>query len=107
MLRGLRRAAAAAIALALATGGVTLGPVAYPAGYGGFGWGGWGGAQTAGGDQARGMGVFAAGAGAYNVHQTAEPTASTPTRHAVEPIHLRSTLEAGRINREKQANGIT
>jgi len=42
----------------------------YPGGYGGYGWGGWG-ASTIGGDYARGMGVFAAGAGAYNV-QSAE-----------------------------------
>lgn len=36
-------------------------------GYGGYGgWGGWGGGSTVGGDMARGMGVFAAGAGVYN-----------------------------------------
>lgn len=38
----------------------------YPGGYGAWGWGGWGGGATAGGDIARGMGMFAAGAGAYN-----------------------------------------
>ncbi len=39
----------------------------YPGGYGGYGWGGWGGGgQTPQGDYARGMGVFAAGAGYYN-----------------------------------------
>ena len=32
---------------------------------GDHGWGGWG-ASTVGGDMARGMGVFAAGAGIYN-----------------------------------------
>ena len=41
----------------------------YPGGYGG--WGGWGGGSTVQGDMARGMGVYAAGAGAYNV-QTAQ-----------------------------------
>lgn len=42
----------------------------YPGGYGG--WGGWGGGgATVGGNAARGMGVYAAGAGAYNV-QTAQ-----------------------------------
>ncbi|WP_165246854.1 hypothetical protein [Paludisphaera soli] len=41
----------------------------YPSGYGG--WGGWGGGSTVAGSQARGMGVYAAGAGAYN-EQTAE-----------------------------------
>lgn len=41
-------------------------------GYGGYGgWGGWGGSSTVGGDMARGMGVFAAGAGMYN-EQTAQ-----------------------------------
>ena len=46
----------------------------YPGGYGGYGWGGWGGGGggvTAEGDIARGMGVFAAGAGYYNLN-TAE-----------------------------------
>lgn len=38
----------------------------YPGGYGGYGWGGWG-ATTALGDEARGMGMFAAGAGQYNL----------------------------------------
>ncbi len=39
----------------------------YPGGgYGAFGWGGWGGAATPQGDMARGMGIFAAGAGTYN-----------------------------------------
>ncbi|MHC5541477.1 hypothetical protein ACYOEI_24925, partial [Singulisphaera rosea] len=42
----------------------------YPGGYGG--WGGWGGGgETVQGSVARGMGVYAAGAGAYNV-QTAQ-----------------------------------
>ncbi len=41
----------------------------YPGGYGG--WGGWGGGTTAAGSAARGMGVFAAGAGVYN-QQTAQ-----------------------------------
>ena len=43
---------------------------AYPGGYGGYGWGGWGMGGTVGGDYARGMGVYAAGAGIYN-QQTA------------------------------------
>lgn len=37
----------------------------YPYGYGNFGWGGWG-AGTVQGDMARGLGQFAAGAGALN-----------------------------------------
>jgi hypothetical protein len=39
-------------------------------GYGGMGWGGWGGVGTVGGEMARGLGAFAAGAGVYN-EQTA------------------------------------
>ncbi|AGA31079.1 hypothetical protein [Singulisphaera acidiphila] len=43
----------------------------YPGGYGGWGWGGWGGGVgTVQGDVARGLGVFAEGAGIYN-QQTA------------------------------------
>jgi hypothetical protein len=38
----------------------------YPPGYGGYGWGGWG--STPGGDIARGLGTYAAGAGAYNLN---------------------------------------
>lgn len=38
----------------------------YPGGFGDFGWAGWG-ASTVEGDIARGLGVFAAGLGSYNV----------------------------------------
>jgi hypothetical protein len=38
----------------------------FPGGFGDWGWGGWGGAATAAGDHARGMGVFAQGAGFYH-----------------------------------------
>jgi hypothetical protein len=41
---------------------------AYPGGFGGGGWGGWGGSATVLGDEARGMGIFAAGAGQYNLN---------------------------------------
>jgi hypothetical protein len=50
----------------------------YPAGYGGFGWGGWG-ATTAFGDQARGMGVFAAGLGQYNLKSATARAINTET----------------------------
>jgi len=42
----------------------------YPMGFGGFGWEGWG-VGTVAGDEARGLGMFAAGAGEYN-KKTAE-----------------------------------
>lgn len=47
--------------------------------YGGYGWGGWGGASTVGGDVARGMGVFAAGAGQYNVNTAQARSINTQT----------------------------
>lgn len=57
--------AAAALAGLLGLGGGTArAQWNYPGGYGG--WGGWG-ASTVGGDEARGLGVFAAGAGMYNL----------------------------------------
>jgi hypothetical protein len=48
----------------------------YPEGYGGFGWGGWGGGagSTVLGSAALGLGVFAQGAGQYNL-QTAQANA--------------------------------
>ena len=52
----------------LVAGAPARGQYRYPGGY--AGWNGWG-ASTVGGDAARGMGVFAAGAGSYN-EQTAE-----------------------------------
>lgn len=55
------------IAFAVASGGSTAkAQWGYPGGFGPFGWEGWG-ATTALGDEARGMGVFAAGLGQYNL----------------------------------------
>jgi hypothetical protein len=64
--RRLRWIAALVVALA-AQAGVARAQFGYvyPGGYGG--WGGWG-ATTVGGDWARGMGMFAAGVGQYNVN---------------------------------------
>lgn len=68
MLRGLRWAAVAAF-LSI-QGGAISAQYYYPPGYASAGWGGWGGGGGGGstvyGDQARGMGVFATGAGIYN-----------------------------------------
>jgi hypothetical protein len=57
-----------AAVLTLGTGVSAQAQFMYPGGYGGFGWGGWGGGETAYSAQARGMGVFAAGAGIYNLN---------------------------------------
>jgi len=73
MKRRYRWAATLALALAALQGASAQAQYGYyPRGYGGCGWGGWGGgAQTPQGNMARGMGVYAAGAGMYN-EQTAE-----------------------------------
>lgn len=71
MTRSLRILAALAVALAVGHGSAARAQWGYPGGYGGYGWGGWGGgASTVGGDMARGLGAYAAGAGYYN-QQTA------------------------------------
>ncbi len=64
-----RSITAGALVFALAVAHGTLAQAqffGYPGGFGGFGWEGWGGAHTHDGDLARGMGVYAAGAGFYN-----------------------------------------
>ncbi|MBY0396511.1 MAG: hypothetical protein K2X91_08595, partial [Thermoleophilia bacterium] len=62
------KAAALAALLALGAGASADAQFMYPGGYGAFGWGGWGGGETAYGSIARGMGVYAAGAGIYNLN---------------------------------------
>lgn len=63
--RGLSRAGLVAAVALIASGATARGQgYFYPPGFGG--WGGWG-ATTAFGDEARGMGMFAAGVGAYNL----------------------------------------
>lgn len=68
----------AAAAVALAAPGpearAQFGYGYYPSGYGSYGWGGWGTGGTVVGSNARGLGVFAAGAGSYN-RQTAAANA--------------------------------
>jgi hypothetical protein len=71
------------LAIALAMGHATTARAQYgyyPRGYGGYGWGGWGGgAQTPGGNMARGMGVYAAGAGVYNEQTAVARSINTDT----------------------------
>jgi hypothetical protein len=51
----------------------------FPGGFGDWGWGGWGGAATAEGDHARGLGVFAQGAGFYNKQTAVAESINTDT----------------------------
>lgn len=63
---------------------------AYPAGYGG--WGGWGGGTSAGGF-ARGMGVYAAGAGAYNQQTAAARSINANTAMQVNDYMYQVNLQ--------------
>jgi hypothetical protein len=100
MKRGLRWAAAAAVVLMI-QGGVARAQYTYPGGYGGYGWGGWGGGgATVGGDQARGMGVFAAGAGQYNQQTAVARSINAQTAMQWNEYLYQSSMEAGRIMRK-------
>ena len=67
----------------------------YPGGYGG--WGGWGAASTVGGSHAQGMGVFAAGAGAYN-----EQTAEARSINAQTSMQMSSYIRANQQQRDRE-----
>ena len=103
MLRLLMTRAAVAAAVVLATGGVARAQWDYPMGYDGFGWGGWMGGATAGGDEARGLGVLAAASGQYNLLTAQAEAINAETAMRWNEYIYQSTLEAGRINRARQA----
>jgi hypothetical protein len=76
----------------------------YPRGYGGYGWGGWGGgAQTPGGDLARGMGVYAAGAGVYNQQTAVARSINTDTVMRYNQYMYESDMEANRKYHARKA----
>ncbi len=70
-------AGALALALLSVPGSRAFAQWGYPVGYGGYGWGGWG--ATGQGDIARGMGVYAAGAGYYNKETAIAKSINTDT----------------------------
>jgi hypothetical protein len=74
----------------------------YPGGYGGYGWGGWGG-QTAQGDIARGMGVYAAGAGYYNQQTAVANSINNQTVMRWNQYVYESQKEANRLHHGKLA----
>ncbi|WZO99940.1 hypothetical protein EP7_001558 [Isosphaeraceae bacterium EP7] len=71
--------------------------------FGGYGWGGWGGASTAQGDYARGMGMFAEGAGIYN-----QQTAVANSINADTAMRFNQYLWESQqtLNQERQARVI-
>jgi hypothetical protein len=99
MKRVLRWAFMATLVMAI-QGGVSRAQYHYPGGYGGYGWGGWGGGATVGGDQARGMGVFAAGAGVYNQQTAVARSINAQTAMQWNEYIYQSSMEAGRIMRK-------
>jgi hypothetical protein len=99
-----------AIALGVAHGTSALAQYGYyPAGYGGNGWGGWGGAQTPQGNMARGMGVYAAGAGVYNQETAVARSINADTTMRFNEYIYESSREAARqhslmLSQDKAAN---
>jgi len=77
----------------------------YPPGYAGYGWNGWGGGGSGGstvqGDVARGMGMFAAGAGVYNEKSAVAASINTDTAMRWNQYMWQSQQEANRRYHEK------
>jgi hypothetical protein len=109
MMRHLVRITLVTLALTLAAD-AAFAQYRYPPGYGG--WGGWGGPATVGGSHAAGMGVFAAGAGAYN-EQTAEArsmnaqTAMQANEYMYQSQQRRNATYQKKLAQEKQLNEET
>jgi hypothetical protein len=75
----------------------------YPGGFGGWGWGGWGGGSTPQGDMAMGLGMFAMGAGMYNEKTAVADSINTDTIMRWNEYMYESAVNAGRIQRARQA----
>ena len=105
MKRGLGASFALA-AILLAQGGVVRAQYGYPVGYGGYGWGGWGGGATPQGDMARGMGVYAAGAGVYNRQTAVANSINADTVMRWNEYMYQSAVNAARIERARQAKRL-
>lgn len=101
MRRGLLACFALSLALTL-SGREVRGQWAYPYGYGRYGWGGWGG-STVGGDMARGLGVYAAGAGVYNQRTAIANSINTDTVLRWNQYWYEAQQTAARSERERLA----
>ncbi|MGE3821974.1 MAG: hypothetical protein AB7I30_21380, partial [Isosphaeraceae bacterium] len=89
--------------LTLCSGTTVQAQFVYPGGYGGYGWGGWGGGSTAYGDMARGMGVFAAGAGVYNLNTAQANSINADTVMRWNQYLYESQVNANRNQRARMA----
>jgi hypothetical protein len=106
MNRVIRGAAALAVVLAAVQGGAVraqYGLYTYPRGYGGFGWGGWGGGSTVQGDIAHGLGILAAGEGAYNQQTAIAESINTDTVIRWNQYMYLSQMESNRKYHERLA----
>ena len=101
MIRGFRLILAALALLAVAAPGAKAQYYPYGQGWGGGGFGGFGG--TIGGDVARGMGAFAAGAGTYNIDTAQANSINANTLMGVNQYLYLSSLEAGARERAHMA----
>jgi hypothetical protein len=105
MKRGLSASLALAAVL-LVQGGLARAQYGYPVGYGGYGWGGWGGGATPQGDMARGMGVYAAGAGVYNEKTAVANSINANTVMQWNQYMYESALQSARVERARQAKRL-
>jgi hypothetical protein len=74
----------------------------YPGGFGDFGWGGWGGIGTHDSELARGMGVFAAGAGFYNKQTAIADSINTDTVMRWNEYMHEVQMNSGRILQKRR-----
>jgi hypothetical protein len=102
MIRRSITTGALVLALVAAQGNAVQAQWGYPLGYGGYGWGGWGG-QTAQGDIARGMGVYAMGAGYYNQQTAIANSINTDTVMRWNQYVYESQMNANRLHHGKLA----
>ncbi|MGC8644358.1 MAG: hypothetical protein ACP5XB_31230 [Isosphaeraceae bacterium] len=95
-------AGALVVALVAVEGATARAQWGYPGGYGGYGWGGWG-ASTVGGDMARGLGAYAAGAGYYNQETAIAASINSDTVMRWNQYIYESQMESNRIYWANQA----
>src|SRR4051812_34641708 len=93
-------------AVLLVQGSAVRAQYGYPVGYGRYGWGGWGGGSTPQGDMARGMGVYAAGAGAYNQQTAVARSINAQTVMQWNEYMYESAVNSARVERARQAKRL-